>query len=104
MVKKGKLKLYTKDNSTSSSHNNSINPYNQYKYWNKNKNIVNDGVVDSQNVKPTQPDLNLGNQSTTPQATQTTQNIPNSQENNQPFTRSFIPKNHIFTPLGESLE
>ena len=61
MVFKGELKLYTKDNRTFLNNNNSNNNNDQSKYWNKNKNILNDGVVDNKNIKITQPILNLGN-------------------------------------------
>ena len=42
---------------------------------------MNEILVDNQNVKPTQPILNLGNQPNNPQASQTTQKIPNNQQN-----------------------
>ena len=77
MVKKGELKLYMKDNGNSSNHNNSNNNNDRSKYWNKNKNVVNDGVVDNKNIKTTQPILNLGNMSTTPQASQVSQETQN---------------------------
>ena len=61
-------------------------------------------VVDNKNVKTTHLVLNLENQSTTPQASQATQDNLNQQQNKPSFSRTFIPKKRTFIPIGESLE
>ena len=53
---------------------------------------MNDGIVDNKNIKTTQTILNLENQSTTPLASQATQDIPNQQRNKKSFARTFMPK------------
>jgi len=88
LIAKGQIKLY-KD--TSSTNTNNDKP----RFWTKNKNVVNDGVVDAKNVAPKQPIFNLSIPQNNPP-----QNKPRNTESR--FT-NFRPRRK-FTPLDESLE
>lgn len=76
LIKKGLVKIY-KDNKDSPFPNyNSDKP----KFWNKNKNVVNDGIVDARTVKNAQPVVKFAGQ--TPTHNNTNYNNQNKSQNN----------------------
>ena len=109
MVQKSEIKLYSKDNAGSSNSNsntyNSNSNNDKSKYWNKNKNIVNDGIVDNRNAQSTKPLLNLTSTTNATQATYNNQSAnQNTNKNSSKPRLPFMSPRRNFTPLGESLE
>lgn len=89
LVKKGVLKLQREgNNSSNNTHHNS----DKIKFWNRNRNIVNDGIIDANTVKPKQPIFNLSSHTST-----------TNHDNNKPRLpfSNFCKK---FTPIGEPFE
>lgn len=66
VIKKCELKIY-KDGVHHFNNTNNKNHNVKPKFWNRNQNVVNDGIVDNNNVKPKQPVFNLSTHSTTAQ-------------------------------------
>lgn len=113
LIKKGLVKIY-KDCPRPTYNND------KPKFWSKNKNIVNDGIVDARIFKIAQPMIkivkrvdNRNNNNPNPNKNNTNQgNPPNNQGNQAPNTQQEAPMrkystyklNQTYTPLGESLE
>lgn len=82
LVKKGVLTLQKEGNNPSNNNNTD-----KLKFWKRNINIVNDGIVDGNNVKPKQPIFKLSSNTLT-----------TNQDNNKPRLPStnFHKKNHTY--------
>lgn len=100
MAKKGELKLYKEGNDSSNSFNNNNNNNNNNnhnndkpKFWTRNRNIVNDRVVDANNLKPQQPIFNLSCRALV------------SNQDNDAKSKPFFPNaRKKFTNIGEPLQ
>lgn len=92
MIKKGELKIFKEgvhppNNTKNNNHNH------KPKFWNRNHDVVNDGIVDNNNMKPKQPVFNLSNHSI----------IAQQNNNHQKATiKNFFRRQ--FTNIGEPLQ
>lgn len=97
LVEKGLVKIF-KEN-----HNN-LND--KGKFWSRNENSTNDGVVDAKAVDKVHPTIHLKGRSTqntpTPSQDQTTNAVQNNQQHRGPL-RANMPK-QTYTPLGEQIK
>lgn len=89
LVKKGVLKLHREGNNSS---NNTHNNVDKIKFWNRNRNIVNNGIVDANTMKSKKPIFNLSRHTST-----------TNQDNNKPKI-PFTNFRRKFTPIGEPFE
>lgn len=100
LIKKGLIKIYNEPKDGPHPCFNSDKP----SFWNKNKNIVNDRVVDARTIKSAQPVVRFAGQNPPPQT-----NIvapPNQgriTSQDEPRPRQQKPK-CTYTPLGEPIE
>ena len=104
LIRKGKISL-SKDNKKDSNSNSNKD---KSKWWNKNKNVVTDGVVDQRYAPPKVPAFNLTMGTYAPKA------VAEPKQSNPTASKSYPPWNknqrhefdlrREFTPLRESLE
>lgn len=88
LVKKGVLKIYKEGANSSNNNNNTNKP----KFWNMNRNTINDGIVDANNLKPKQPIFNLSSHTSVV-----------NQDNRKPKP-PFTTFHKKITPIDEPLE
>lgn len=94
LIKKGLVKIHNDNKEGPRPAYNS----DKAKFWAKNKNIVNDGVVDAQNVKIAQPIVKIAKVANNRNNLTTNQGNPQTNLGNQPSnTQQEEPKNRYLT-------
>lgn len=103
LIKKGLIKIYNEHKDGPHPHYNRDKP----KFWNKNKNVVNDGIVDARTMKIAQSVARFAGQK--PPPNNNTINNPQNQGRNtqqeelKKKHQNYKPK-HTYTPLWEPIK